>query len=223
MAYLTPNALPTDTVCRALFIPNSEEFLAIVRGALEELTFPYNFVSQGALTPEDTAAAYVPMFDAFCFNEGACRVIGEIIAYAGATSPDVVRWLPCDGASLLRADYPDLFAVIGTTYGSGDVLHFNLPDLQGRAALGAGSGSGLTPRTLGDTGGEEDHILSVGELASHSHTTGNSALLGTSAPPPFDALGPNPLPAVTGNTGSDNPHNNMQPFLAINYLIVALS
>lgn len=221
MAYLTPDTLPTDTRCGVLIYPNSDEFAANVRGALQELTFAYNFVSQGALTPQQTADAYVPMFDGFCFNEGTCRVIGEVISYAGATIPDS-RWLLCDGASLLRSAYPDLFAVVGTAYGAVDGSHFNIPDLQGRAAIGAGSGSGLTPRILGDNGGEENHVLTIGELASHVHSTGNSAVLGTSAPPPFDALGPNPFPAVTGSTGNDDPHNNMQPFLTINYLIVAL-
>jgi len=222
MAYLTADEVPTETVCRALFIPNNREFLANVRGALQELTFPYNFVSEGGIAPEDMAAAYEPMFNAFCFNEGVCRVIGEIICYAGTTSPDP-NWLPCDGSSLLRVDYPDLFDVIGTVYGAADGTHFSVPDLRGRVSVGSGTGPGLSARAVGDNFGEEEHILTVGELAAHVHDTGNSAILGTSAPPPFDALGPNPFPAVTGSTGSDDPHNNMQPSLVINYLIVALS
>jgi len=222
MPYLTPDTLPTDTICRVLFIPNDRDFLAIVTGALEELTFAYNFEEFGTLTPEQTAEAYTTMFNAFCFNEGACRVIGEIIAYAGPTSPDS-RWLPCDGSSLLRVDYPDLFNVIGVVYGAADGSHFNVPDFRGRTGLGIGTGSGLSPRSLGETLGEEEHVLTVGELASHVHDTGNSILLGTSVPPPFDALGPNPFPAVTGSTGNDDPHNNMQPSLVINYLIVALT
>jgi len=222
MAYLTPNSLPADTICRVLFIPNNDEFLAIVTGALQVLTFPESFVQFGTLTPDQTADAYVTMFDLFCFNEGACRVIGEVIAFAGATSPDS-RWLLCDGSSLLRVDYPDLFTVIGTTYGAVDGTHFNLPDLRGRAPIAAGSGPGLTPRAVGDSFGEEDHQLTVSELASHDHSIGNVLVLGTSAPPPFDALGPNPFSTVTGSTGGDTPHNNMQPSLAINYLIVALT
>jgi len=221
MAYLTPNSIPADTICRVLFIPNNEEFIANVTGALQVLTFPDSFVQFGSLTPDQTADAYVPMFDGFCFNEGTCRVIGEIVTFAGPTSPDP-KWLACDGASLLRTDYPDLFTVIGVTYGAADSTHFNLPDLLGRAAIGAGSGAGLSPRALGDSFGEETHVLTVGELAAHTHTTGNSAVLGTSAPPPLDALGPNPFTAFTGSTGNDDPHNNMQPSLAINYLIVAL-
>lgn len=222
MAYLTPNSIPPDTICRALFIPNSEEFLANVTGALQLLTFAESFVQFGSLTPQQTADAYLDMFDQFCFNQGACRVIGEVIAYAGPISPDS-RWLLCDGSSLLRVDYPDLFSVIGTVYGAADSTHFNLPDLRGRVPLAAGTGVGLSPRALGDSFGEETHTLTVGELAAHTHTTGNSAVLGTSAPPPLDALGPNPFTAFTGSTGNDDPHNNMQPSLAINYLIVALT
>lgn len=222
MPYITPETLPTDTICRVLFIPNSTDFISIVTGALQELIFNWNFEQVEGITPQQTVDAFMPMFNAFCFNEGACRVIGEIIAYAGSTSPDV-RWLLCDGSSVLRADYPDLFTVVGTVYGAADGTHFNLPDLRGRTPIGAGSGPGLTPRSIGDSFGEETHVLTIGELASHVHSTGNSAVLGTSAPPPLDALGPNPFPAVTGSTGNDDPHNNMQPSLAINYLIVALT
>lgn len=148
-------------------------------------------------------------------------MIGEIIAYAGPTSPDP-KWLSCDGASLLRVDYPDLFNVVGTVYGAADSTHFNLPDMRGRVAVDAGSGPGLSTRAVGDVFGEETHTLSIGELASHVHGTGNSILIATATPPPFDVLGPNLLPAITGSTGNDDPHNNLQPSLVINYLIVAL-
>ena len=221
MGYLTPDALPTTTRCGVLIYPDDDEFAANIRGALQVLTFPYSFDKYGSLTPEQTAEAYKPMFDGFCFNQGVCRVIGEIIAFAGPASPDA-KWLTCDGRSLVRADYPDLFTVIGVTYGAVDSTHFNIPDLRGRAALGSGTGSGLSPRSAGDSIGEETHTLTIGELASHVHGTGNSVLIATATPPPLDVLGPNPLPAITGSTGNDDPHNNIQPSLVINYLIVAL-
>jgi microcystin-dependent protein len=234
MGYLTPSVLPTDTICRVLFIPNDEEWIAIATGALQLLTFADSFVLQGSLTPQQTSDRFVTMFDDFCFNRGVCRVIGEIVAFASTTSPDV-RWLACDGASLLRADYPDLFAVIGVIYGSVDGTHFNLPDARGRIFMDAGTGPGLTARSIGASLGEETHLLTVTETPSHSHTdtghvhtTGNSLLLGTSAPPPLDALGPNPLPAFTGSasanltsTGGSGTHNNIQPSLVISYFIVA--
>lgn len=69
MAYLTPDVQPVSNACRFLIIPDDPQYLAIVRGALQELTFSYNWVQQGALTPEEAAAAFVPMFDSFCFDE----------------------------------------------------------------------------------------------------------------------------------------------------------
>ncbi len=163
-------------------------------------------------------------------------MIGEIIAYAGDTSPDVTRWLVCDGASLLRTDYPDLFDVIGSTYGAVDGTHFNVPDLRGRSASGAGSGVGLSAVAVGDMYGEEEHQLTVAELASHTHTdTGHTHTEGNAAPAVGAAIVGVPVPSaipsigVTGignasitSEGADTPHNTIGPRLGILYLIVAL-
>lgn len=221
--YLTPNSLPTETICRVLFIPNNQEFIANVTGAIEELTFPENWTPFGALTPDQSASALVDMFDKFSFDQGVCRVIGELIDYAGSSSPDP-KWLQCDGSSLLRSDYPDLFNVIGTIYGSADSTHFSLPDFRGRARVGTGTGTGLSPRAVGDSFGEETHQLTVAELASHSHSLQEYPATGTSVPPPLDAVDALPhLINATGTTGNDTPHNNMQPSLVTLVLIVALS
>jgi len=97
-------------------------------------------------------------------------MIGEIITYAGSTNPNPSQWLLCDGASLLRATYTDLFNVIGTTYGSVDGTHFSLPDMRGRTPVGAGSGSGLTPRAIGDSFGAETVTLTTAEIPAHTHS-----------------------------------------------------
>lgn len=234
MGYLTPASIPANSICRVLFIPDNQEFIANVTGAIEELTFPENWTLFGIITPADAAAALVPMFDLFCFEQGTCRVIGEIIVWSGSTSPDA-NWLLCDGASLLRATYPDLFAVIGTVYGAADGTHFNLPDLRGRSVIGVGTGSGLSTWNLGDAPGEETHTLTTAETPSHTHTdTGHShaesgaiaalgaALVGVPIP---SAIA---IPALTGvgfagisATGGSGNHNNIPPELALNYLIVA--
>ena len=78
-------------------------------------------------------------------------------------------WVLCDGRSLLRADYPDLFNLIGTTFGSVDSHSFNLPDPRGRTLGITGSGANLTPRSLGDTIGQETHTLTIQEMPSHNH------------------------------------------------------
>ena len=81
---------------------------------------------------------------------------GIIQMFAGATPP--TGWLVCDGSAISRTTYATLFAAIGTTWGAGDgSTTFNIPDLRGRTPIGAGTGSGLTARTLGDNLGAETH------------------------------------------------------------------
>jgi len=236
MPYLTPGTLPADTICRVLFIPNTLDWLAQVTGALQELTFEYNWEQYGAVTPGQAAEAMRTMFDLFCFDEGVCRVIGELICYAGDISPDV-KWLVCDGSSLLRTDYPDLFNVIGTAYGAVDGTHFNLPDLRGRVPLGVGNGPGLSSYIIGDNGGEESHTLTLTETPTHSHIdSGHTHGESTAVPSVGAAITGVPVPsatpgigvtgagsAVLSNSGSGGAHNNLQPYLAVNYLIVALA
>jgi len=232
--WLTPDHAPADFVCRRILIPNDAAWIATVAGCLNELIYPYNFEQFGAATPTETAGVFAVMFDEFSLN-GMCRMIGEIITYAGTTSPDA-RWRLCDGTSLLRADYPDLFAAIGTTYGAVDGSHFNLPDLQGRSPMGQGTGTGLSPRAPGDSLGEETHTLSTAETPAHTHVDAGHTHGDGSASPTLIAIGagvpaPSAIPAISvtgvGNAsldsvGSGDAHNNIQPSLVITYLIVAL-
>lgn len=234
--WLTPDSAPTDRVSRCIFIPDAADWIALVSGALLPLIYPSSFEQFGTATPQETADYFRTMFDNFSFAIGVCRVIGEIVIVAGSTNPNPVNWLPCDGTSVLRTSYPGLFAAIGTTYGAIDGTHFNVPDLQGRVPIGTGTGGGLSTRTLGDSFGEETHVLTTAELASHTHTdTGHIHAEGIAAPAVGAALVgvpiPSAVPAVgaTGsgsasltNTGTDTAHNNMQPSLALNYFIVAL-
>jgi len=222
-------------VCWTLTIPDAPDWLALVSGALLVLGRAYNFEAFGTATPQETADTFRDMLDNAIFRVGTCRVIGEIVCYAGSTSPDA-GWLLCDGSSLLRADYPALFAVIGTTYGAADGTHFNVPDLAGRTPVGTGSGSGLTTRSLGDSFGEEAHTLITSETPSHAHTdTGHTHPEGNAVPAVGAAIAGVPIPsaipgvgvtgagfAAIGTTGGDGSHNNLQPSLALNYFIVAL-
>lgn len=235
MGFLTPNDSPANNTGRAIFIPNDRDWIALVTGALEALTFAGNFTPFGDVTPAEAAARFTTMFDDFCFQVGTVHMIGELIAYAGSASPDTARYLFCDGASVLRGDYPDLFAVIGTAYGSADSTHFNVPDLRGRSPAGVGTGTGLTAVTLGESYGEETHVLTVGELAQHSHSdTGHTHGEGTAIPTiingGLEAPASSATPSVgttgvgyanLGNTGSNDAHNTVGPRLGVNYLIVA--
>ena len=93
--------------------------------------------------------------------------------FAGATAPS--GWLICDGSAISRTTYSTLYAVIGTTYGSGDgSTTFNLPDLRGRVAVGVGNGTatGHTNHTLGQKSGNENTIVPYHHHGLHDTDTG---------------------------------------------------
>lgn len=143
---------------------------------------------------------------------------GAVIPYAGGSAP--AGWLLCNGASLLRTEYSTLFATIGTTYGSVDGTHFTIPDLRSRLPLGGGAGPGLTARTLGVSGGQEN-ITTVPE---HSHSI-NFFNDGSYAEPStvgdaFDYVRVSGSAQLnTNNTGTNGGVNVMNPFLILNYII----
>jgi len=95
--------------------------------------------------------------------------LGQVELFAFDYPPK--NWAVCDGSHLLIGQNPQLFSLLGTTYGGDGIKTFGLPDLRGRATMGAGAGGGLTPRNLGDTAGNETVALSVSQsVPSHAHT-----------------------------------------------------
>ncbi len=157
---------------------------------------------------------------------------GSIHMYAGSSAP--TGWLLCDGTSYTRATYLGLFNVIGSTFGSADGSHFNVPDMRGRAPVGVGTGAGggasgtgvvtggsaLTARALSAWTGEETHVLTTTEMPSHTHTVPVGAGGGndnTRASYLSSATGP--LTTPSGSAGSDGAHNTMQPILTVNFII----
>jgi microcystin-dependent protein len=147
---------------------------------------------------------------------------GTVIPYAGLNAP--TGWLMCDGSAVSRSTYATLFSAIGTTYGSGDgSTTFNLPDLRGRVVVGKGQGSGLTNRVLAATGGEESHILTVAELPSHTHQLSNLGYQAGGITNPKSLMPAsqtsNAVLQVSDATGSGQAHENMPPFVVLNYII----
>jgi len=147
---------------------------------------------------------------------------GTVSAFAGSAAP--TGYLLCDGSAVNRTAQAALFAVIGTTYGSGDdSTTFNLPDLRGRVVAGLGESLlSATADTLGEDNGliadTKEHTLSIDEMPSHNHTYNNSNN------PSSQAQGGTGLPggnqsANTGDTGGGQAHNNVQPTIILNYII----
>lgn len=156
--------------------------------------------------------------------------VGEIRMFAGNFAP--VGWAFCNGALLSISENPTLFQLIGTTYGGDGQSTFALPDLQGRFPMHMGSGIAGT-FVIGQTGGEERVTLTANQMPAHSHTPmANAAGGGTS--PAGSVWAGNPdvaqfaSPAQIngqmnsqsiGSAGGSQPHDNMVPFLAINFII----
>lgn len=161
--------------------------------------------------------------------------IGSISAYAGSSDPNA-DWFIANGRNVSRITYATLFGIIGTTYGSGDgSTTFGLPNLQGVVPVGLDSGQSEFD-ALGETGGEKNHTLSTSEMPAHRHT-GSSISQGsfglirrsvtgetkTTASVDSSGAGNEPdvitTPGAIPSEGGGQAHNNLQPYIVLNYII----
>lgn len=220
MAWITPENAPTAIKSRRVFIPDSEQWLAIVSGALLPLIYSYNWEQVEGISAEDAAQRAFEMYTQFLEGHG---MIGTVTPYVTTLPPQ--GYIECDGSTHNRTDYPELYALLDAAFIL-DADTFVTPDLRGRTVIGAGNGTGLTNRVVGAVGGQETHTLDVSEIPAHQHSTyllQDAKRLGVNelANIVFGNIIPNPL-MQTDFTGGDGPHNNMQPFTSIRYGICAL-
>lgn len=165
--------------------------------------------------------------------------IAEIRIFAGNFAPR--SWAFCNGQLLPISQNTALFSLIGTTYGGDGRTTTALPNMQGRAPMHPGRGPGLTSRRLGQRGGTQSETITEAQTPSHTHSFTADASTGgfgggggadtaeavdhylasTSASGQIYADGnTNPVPMANATaTGGNQPHNNVQPLIAINYII----
>jgi microcystin-dependent protein len=162
--------------------------------------------------------------------------VGEIRMFGGNFAPS--GWALCQGQTIPISENDVLFQLIGTTYGGDGEETFNLPNLQGRVPLHMGSASSGSTYVIGQTGGVETVNLTTNQIPQHNHSllataTGQSVVpsgstnmaAATSAQAGILPYAPGPSDGTALNvqsvapTGGSQPHDNMQPYLAVNFII----
>jgi microcystin-dependent protein len=161
------------------------------------------------------------------------QFLGEIRIFPFNFAPK--GWAFCDGQLMPISQMTALFSLLGTQFGGDGKSTFALPDLQGNVPLHFGQGPGLTPYNIGDSGGAPTIALLTTEMPAHNHSTACNSALGNKPKPngnywASDAAGiltqyapagdgSQMNPQAIGVAGSSLPHNNMQPYLALNFCI----
>ena len=159
--------------------------------------------------------------------------IGEIRILPYNYAP--ANWAVCDGSLLSTSSHIALFSVIGKLYGGDGATTFALPKLNGRFPIGMGAGTGLTPRSINQSGGVSEVSLDKAHLPSHEHglqsaqpsnaalaSPGSSSLLGSAPTRPYADQNASTVQMneqALGMAGGGLPHNNMPPYLALNFCI----
>ena len=164
-------------------------------------------------------------FNSAVYGVGGGGPVGSIIQYGGDVEPD--GWFICNGRELSRETYSELFDAIGTTYGAGDgSTTFNIPDFRGKTAIGVS-----TDHAIGSSGGEETHLLTNSELPKLSGSLPHTAYGEGRVGGVFSVVdsGWSAYQGATTadgtsrhyefNIGGDTAHNNMQPYLTVDYII----
>jgi microcystin-dependent protein len=157
--------------------------------------------------------------------------IGEIRLFAGNFAPN--GWALCQGQLVPISENTTLFQLIGTTYGGDGQSTFALPDLRGRVPLHQGQGPGLSGRVVGQSGGSEQVTLTQAQMPAHTHAEMGSKAAAQAAAGPSGSvpaatainvygIGQPTTPmaaSAVAPAGGGQPHDNMAPFLAMNYII----
>lgn len=219
--YLFSGAIKGDADDNGFNLENSYDVVVIVSDKLDSVSFTYQIIAgspamkiKGNKVTEINGE--IPIF-------GSGVPTGTVVPFAGSNVPK--DYLICDGSAISRQIYSKLFEVIGTIYGSGDGSStFNLPNIKGNVIVGCDS-SNSKFNSLGMTGGEETHKLTISEMPSHNHRQTVTASRSGSGNT-YVSWNANNLTGNTDtgarntlNTGGNQAHNNLQPYIVLNYII----
>lgn len=216
MPYLTPDTIPSEVVTRRFQIPDDINILGAITGAFNELCQAHNWEQFGAVTPTQMSELMAEVLESLVTDN--LSMIGMILPCIQLSPP--TNTLRCDGQTLLRVDYPKLYALLHTEY-IVDADHFKLPDLRNRTIVGTG-----TTWLMGDEFGTVDEALLEGHIAEHTHdyqaTTASvnmrSAATGTIVAVARAYVNP-PVPTAANATPFLNV-SHLQPSLALRYVCV---
>jgi microcystin-dependent protein len=159
------------------------------------------------------------------------QYLGEIRMFAGNFAP--YGWQLCNGQTLAISSNTALFSIIGTYYGGNGTSTFQLPNLQSRVPIHQGQGLGLSPYILGQQGGTENVTLTTQQMPQHNHTVNAVAgppgqdnpsgnLLAKSQTYSNSAASTTMAPTMIGFAGNSQPHANIQPYLAVSFIIALI-
>jgi microcystin-dependent protein len=160
--------------------------------------------------------------------------LGEIRMFAGNFAP--TGWALCNGQLLPISQYTALFSLLGTYYGGNGTSNFALPNLQGATPMNQGNGPGLTPRDVGETGGEPTVTLTQSQIPAHTHGAVGTSAAASSAAPGGNLWAASAdrggilysdsttslvqmAPTAFAPSGGGVPHNNMPPYLVVSFII----
>jgi microcystin-dependent protein len=220
--YVALTALGGITQPKAVLLQGQS--MVLILAALHEMELGMTWEADGeplTTAQEDNRDIIVSQaFYDVISSEVVMIATGTILPFAGSTLPD--GYLECDGTVVLQADYPELYAQIGVTWNTGGEAGnaFRLPELRGRALIGAGDGPTTSNRVIGALGGAETHVLTTPQMPSHSHGVGLKAGSGSQGEyATRSQTGSSEAITPTSLAGGDQAHNNMQPFAVVKWMI----
>jgi len=215
-AFLTPdNEAPTDTVCRALYIPDDPQWLALVNGAISELCKPENYEKVGAVTEEEASDRFVLMYRDYIESTEVC-MIGAIVAMPRLDA--LPGFLICDGTTYNKSAYPKLWEVIDASMRTS--TQFTVPDLTGKIIAMDGY-DGNANHDFGEVYGAGAVTLSTFELPTHNHNTHTHFELLALGPGEFPVASLEIPGGATDNAGDGGAFAIYQPTFALRYFIKA--